>query len=60
MSRLYDSEYWRNRAAEARAQMREMTDAGARKTLLDIAENYDRLAEQAEQLLHRSAKLPLS
>jgi len=37
-----------------------MTDAAVRKTLLDIARNYDCLAEQAEQLLRRSARLTLS
>jgi hypothetical protein len=60
MSRLYDSEYWRNRAEEARAQASEMKDERARKTLLDIAENYDQLAEQAEHLLRRSMRSPLS
>lgn len=43
-------DYWRNRAEEARAQASEMRDPSARRTLLDIAENYEQLAEQAESI----------
>jgi hypothetical protein len=42
------ADYWRERAEEARAQASEMKDSTAKRTLLDIAHNYDRLAEQAE------------
>jgi F0F1-type ATP synthase membrane subunit b/b' len=44
------SEHWRERAEEARAQASQMRDESARRTLLDIAENYDQLAEQAETI----------
>ena len=40
--------YWRERAEEARAQASEMRDPTAKRTLLEIARSYDRLAEQAE------------
>jgi hypothetical protein len=47
-SQLTDAEYWLARAAEARAHAREMPDPDARRTLLEIAENYQQLADQAE------------
>jgi hypothetical protein len=47
-SQLMDTEYWLGRAEEARAQASEMRDPDARRTLLEIAENYQQLAEQAE------------
>jgi hypothetical protein len=59
MSRLYDSDYWRQRAEEARAQVSKMQDERARKALLDIAEDYDQLEEQAKQLLLLALKTPL-
>ncbi len=40
--------YWRERAEEARAQASEMKDPTARRTLLEIARSYDRLAEQED------------
>jgi hypothetical protein len=51
-SKLGDPAYWRARAEEARTQASEMKDPRARQTLLDIAENYDQLAEQQERLAH--------
>ena len=51
-SRLMDPDYWRWRAEEARAQASEMNDPRARQVLLDIAENYDQLAEQQQRLTH--------
>ncbi len=50
------AEYWRERAEEARAQAEQMPDPTARRTLLDIAENYEQLAEQAERM--RMATFP--
>ena len=43
-------DYWRERAEEARAQADQMRDLGARKTLLEIADNYEQLAAQAERI----------
>jgi hypothetical protein len=43
-------EYWRERAEEARAQASQMRDPSARRTLLEIAENYEQLAAQAESI----------
>jgi hypothetical protein len=45
MPLLYnDPEHWRERATEARAIAEKMTDALGRKAMIEIAENYDRLA----------------
>lgn len=49
------AEYWRDRAEEARAQASEMRDPDARRTLVEIAQNYDQLAEQAERIRKTSA-----
>jgi hypothetical protein len=50
------TEYWRERAEEARAQAEQVADPTAKRTLLDIAENYEQLAAQAERL--RMATFP--
>ena len=44
----FDAEYWRQKAAEARAIAELMSLEEARRRMLEIAEQYDRLAEQAE------------
>jgi hypothetical protein len=46
----FGPQHWRERAEEARAQASQMHDPSARRTLLEIAENYDQLAEQAETI----------
>jgi hypothetical protein len=45
---LYDSQYWRDRAKEARAQATETRDICAKEALLRLAEDYDQLAEQVQ------------
>jgi hypothetical protein len=40
------ADHWRERAEEARAQASEMKDPTAKRTLLEIARSYDRLADQ--------------
>ena len=47
-SQLMDAEYWLGRAEEARIHASQMHDPDAKRTLLEIAENYEQLAEQAE------------
>jgi hypothetical protein len=39
---------WRALAAEARATAEQMTDADAKRVVLNIADGYERLAERAE------------
>ena len=43
-------DYWRERAEDARAMASQMRDPDARRTLLEIAENYEQLAERAETM----------
>ena len=45
---LHDTEHWRNRAKEARAQAEQMSDPEVRRELLEIAATYERLAELTE------------
>jgi pyruvate-formate lyase len=44
---LRHSEYWQERAEEARARADEMSDEKARATMLNIAYLYDLMAERA-------------
>jgi hypothetical protein len=44
-----DPKHWRNRAEEARAIAVEMRDAHTKATMLTIAQDYEKLAERAEQ-----------
>jgi hypothetical protein len=44
-----DPDYWRHRAEEARAIAAQMTDAHNKATMLAIAQDYEKLAQRAEQ-----------
>jgi hypothetical protein len=46
---IYDPEHWRRRAAEARALANTLGDPDAKKTMLGIADGYDRLAKRAAE-----------
>ena len=46
---LNDPEYWRSRANEVRAVAVHMTDAHAKAVMLQIAQDYEKLAERAAQ-----------
>ena len=41
--------FYRERAAEARATAEAMTDHAARRTMLEVAEMWELMAQQAEQ-----------
>ena len=43
--RIYDAKYWRARAAELRAVAEQACDPISKKTVLQIAEDYQRLAQ---------------
>ena len=47
-------DYWRKRAAEARRLSELIEDNFTAETLLDVAGQYDMLAERAEQQQRRS------
>ena len=44
-----DPQHWRARAAEARAMADKITDPKAKLAMFDIANNYELIAQQAEQ-----------
>jgi len=45
------AEHWRMRAAEVRLEAERVSHPTAKKTLLSVAESYERLAEQAESIV---------
>jgi hypothetical protein len=45
---LFDVEHWRKRAVEARTVAGGFSHPSAKKTMLDIADGYDQLAELSE------------
>ena len=45
---LRDPEYWRERAETARAQAAAMSDPVAKRAMIEIAANYEKLAQRAE------------
>jgi hypothetical protein len=49
-----DPKHWRMRAEEARALADKMSDQLSKEMMLGIAEDYDRLAERAEERAKRS------
>ena len=50
MAKRFTAAYWREHAERTLAVASEMTDADARRAMLDIAAAYDKLAECAEEL----------
>jgi hypothetical protein len=42
-----DIEHWRQRARRAREQAEQITDSHARKLMLAVADNYDRIVRRA-------------
>jgi len=59
MSKINDPEYWRRRAEEARTLADEMTNLEAKRKMLKIAEDYEKLSIRAVQRLrhHSSATI---
>jgi hypothetical protein len=45
---LDDPQHWRSRAEEARTVAEQLADPDAKRTMLRIAADYERLAENAE------------
>jgi hypothetical protein len=46
--RINDPRHWRDRAEEARIKAELMSDKQAVQTMLQVAEQYERLAQKAE------------
>ena len=49
MTLINDPEYWRKRGQEMRTLAAGFTHPQSKRTMLQIAKDYDRLAERAEQ-----------
>jgi hypothetical protein len=49
-----DPEYWHKRAKEARAVAVQMKDVHTRAVMLGIAQDYEKLAQRAEQRATKS------
>jgi hypothetical protein len=54
---INDPKHWRERAEKARAHAEQMSDPEARQTMLEIAEDYEKLARRAEQRLKAAGKI---
>jgi hypothetical protein len=55
VSRSFDDpKHWRERAEEARAHAEQLTDREARRMMLEIAGDYEKLAKRAEERLKSS------
>jgi len=56
MSKISDPQYWCRRAEEARTLADELTDPEAKRKMLKIAEDYEKLSIRAVQRLrHHSS-----
>jgi len=56
LSKISDPQYWRRRAEEARTVGAELIDPEAKRKMLKIAEDYERLAIRPERRLrHHSS-----
>ena len=53
-SHINDPKHWRERAEEARVHAEQLTDPESKKTMLTIAEDYEKLAKRAEERLRNS------
>ena len=54
---LDNPKHWRERAEEARSIAEQLSDPDAKRMMLRIADDYERLAQHAER---RAASLPAS
>jgi len=55
-----DPNYWRSRADEARAIADQLNDTDAKRTMLDIAAGYERMAARAANRAALKAASPKS
>ena len=55
---LNDAKHWRDRAAEMRVLAADMKDFDARTLMLKLANDYDKLADRAEDRASRDALGP--
>ena len=55
---IYDSKHWRDRAAEMRLLSDEIKDLEAQRMMLKLANDYDKLADRAEDRAARDIPGP--
>ena len=55
---INDANHWRDRAAKMRALSAEMEDFEARTLMLKLANDYDKLADRAEERAARNKSGP--
>ena len=55
---LNDAKHWRDRAAEMRLLSDEIKDLEAQRMMLKLANDYDKLADRAEDLAARDVPGP--
>ena len=55
---IYDSKHWRDRAAEMRVLSCEMNDFEAQTLMRKLANDYDKLADRAEDRAARDVSGP--
>jgi hypothetical protein len=58
LQNVNDAKHWRDRAAEMRVLSGEMKDFEARTLMLKLANDYDRLADRAEDRAKHDARGP--
>ena len=58
MNTLNDPKHWRKRAEATRAKADILADQSARQKLLRVADEYERLAQRAEQWLTTQKSRP--
>jgi len=49
LQNIYDAKHWRDRAAEMRVLSDEMKDLEAQTVMLKLANDYDKLADRADE-----------
>jgi hypothetical protein len=54
----FDAEHWRSRAEEARVLAELMGDPVAKGAMLELADQYERLAQRAEERLELEKRPP--
>ncbi|MES1149526.1 MAG: hypothetical protein ABUL53_10115 [Bradyrhizobium guangdongense] len=55
---LYDPKHWQKRAQATRAKAQALADQAVKQKLLRVAEEYERLAQRAEQWLATQRDTP--
>jgi hypothetical protein len=58
MADLLDPQHWRERAEKTRDKAEQFSMRDSRDRLLKIAEEYDRIAEQAATKIDRASRRP--